>query len=245
MTSSDARNAEFEAKFTRESIIRQFLASDEPLFIDIGAHRGETIQMLRGAFPQCTVLAVEANPSLARDLQVAHHAGVHVLNCAVAAIDGEADFYVNEQTQTSSLYPINLASRDSIAMSKGTPHRLGSINTPVRVQTRTLDSIVSNHGIETIDLLKIDVQGAEVEVLLGGKEALQMTRVISLEVALFDFYGKSTTFFDVEALLHPAGFHLFSVPFVSQNPMNGRTDWLEAIYVRDSVASSMIANEPR
>jgi hypothetical protein len=41
------------------------------------------------------------------------------------------------------------------------------------VEVKTIDSVVEEHGIERIDLLKIDTQGYDLEVLRGGTEALR------------------------------------------------------------------------
>jgi len=51
-------------------------------------------------------------------------------------------------------------------------------------------------------------------------------------VSFFDYYVHKTNFADVEKYLLPAGFELFSILDISQNPMNGRTDWFEVLYVR-------------
>jgi len=54
-----------------------------------------------------------------------------------------------------------------------------------------------------------------------------------IEVAFFDYYENSNNLFDIEKHLIPLGFNLYSILDISQNPMNGRTDWAELLYVRD------------
>ena len=51
------------------------------------------------------------------------------------------------------------------------------------------------------------------------------------EIMFFDFYEKSFSFLDIEKYLIPAGFHLYDINYISKNPMNGRTDWADVIYV--------------
>jgi hypothetical protein len=53
----------------------------------------------------------------------------------------------------------------------------------VKVECKTLDQIISELGLRTIDWLKIDVEGHEVDVMEGGKNALRVTRNVILEVA--------------------------------------------------------------
>ena len=58
-------------------------------------------------------------------------------------------------------------------------------------------------------------------------------RPITLEINLFDFYDKKSSFLEIETLL--PNFELFSIIRTSQNPKNFRTDWCEAIYINKSL----------
>ena len=49
----------------------------------------------------------------------------------------------------------------------------------------------------------------------------------------YDYYERSLSFFDIERFLIPAGFRLYDINHISKNPMNGRTDWVDVIYVND------------
>jgi len=55
--------------------------------------------------------------------------------------------------------------------------------------------------------------------------------VVLTELMFFDYYEKSLSFSDIERFLLPAGFHLYDISHISKNPMNGRTDWVDVIYV--------------
>ncbi len=232
MTTSEERNKVFATTFSKDAIIRQFFKTTTPTILDVGAHKGESIKRFATAFPNCKIVSVEANPSLAAVLSAEYGHRATIINRAVSAIEGTVDFYVNEQTQTSSLMPVNQESRDSITIQHEGITGLGAVNSRIQVESTTIDAIALAHGMTSIDLLKIDVQGAELSVLQGASRALTITSAIELELSLFDFYESSTTFREIEEILHPAGFYLYSLPFVSQNPMNGRTDWVDAIYTK-------------
>ena len=102
------------------------------------------------------------------------------------------------------------------------------------VKMTTLDDMLNQIKVDYCDLLKIDVQGAEVDVLKGGLEFLRITKNIIMELNLFDLYNKSNSFYEVEKLLMPNGFKLFSIVKLSQNPKNFRTDWAEVVYRKDN-----------
>jgi hypothetical protein len=111
-------------------------------------------------------------------------------------------------------------------------------NTEVKVPSMRLDSFTKQHAIDRIDLLKIDVQGAECRVLTGGMASLRKTKAIILEISFYDYYEHQTAFMDVEQILSPLGFRLFSISEISNNPMNGRTDWAEVVYLNQDHVNS-------
>ena len=79
--------------------------------------------------------------------------------------------------------------------------------------------------------MKIDVQAVEMNVLQGCGQILDRVGVILVEISLYDYYANSSSIGGVESHLSPHGFSLWSVTDVSNNPMNGRTDWVELLYV--------------
>ena len=90
---------------------------------------------------------------------------------------------------------------------------------------------MSEVEVENINLLKIDTQGYEPEVLRGMGQKLSNVEVVITELMFYDFYEKSLSFSDIEKYLIPAGFHLYDINYISKNPMNGRTDLADVIYI--------------
>ena len=113
-------------------------------------------------------------------------------------------------------------------MSTHTSYDKNEINKEIEVESTTLKKFTDDNNISHIDLLKIDVQGAEDSVLRGAD--LSIVDNIIVEISLYDFYEKSSNFSDIEKILLPKGFYLHSILDISHNPMNGRTDWVEAMY---------------
>ncbi len=184
-TNSEARNEAFATAFPKDAIIRPLFSTVAPMILDIGAHKGESITKLASAFPNCQIIAVEPNPELADALSSDFGHRTTAINKAVAATEGVVDFFVNEQTQTSSLVPVNSASRESVTIQKEGIAGLGEVNTRIEVESTTIDAIALAHAITSIDLLKIDVQGAEVSVLQGAARSLAVTSVIEVEISFF------------------------------------------------------------
>jgi hypothetical protein len=98
-----------------------------------------------------------------------------------------------------------------------------------------LDDYIKSLNIEKINLLKIDTQGFEPEVLSGLGEELKNVDVVLTELMFYDYYDRSLSFTDIEKYLIPSGFQLYDISHIAKNPMNGRTDWVDVIYVNNKV----------
>ena len=88
-----------------------------------------------------------------------------------------------------------------------------------------------------LDVLKIDTQGYEPQVLSGLGQMLQKIDVVISELIFYDYYDKKLSFSDLEKFLLPAGFSLYDISHISKNPMNGRTDWVDVIYINERIIS--------
>lgn len=152
---------------------------------DVGAASGEyTVHFLR-KFPNATVYCFEPSTSqqeklLARTKKFGDR--VTLFPFGVWSEDGEKEFYVAEYADSSSL--------------------ILQTGEKVTVPVRTIDSVLGD--IKKIDFMKIDVEGAENEALLGAKKALAMTQAVFVEItpALRNFSGE---YLDVFGTFEKAG----------------------------------------
>jgi FkbM family methyltransferase len=171
--------------------------------IDGGASNGSfTDAFLRLHRPQRVVL-VEAIPAQAEELRAryAGEAGISVVAAALSDKTGEAKFEINRHVNSSSLLPID--SRNSEWFSRDL--RVAQI---VQVPTVTLPALMEEQGLETVDLLKLDLQGAERFVLTGGEAVLERVQVIYTEVFFEQLYAEAWVFSEMNEFLRGQGFKL-------------------------------------
>ena len=236
---SNERNKEYSKLYSREKLIQKLVKNKTPVLFDIGAHHGESVQYLKELFEKSSIYSFEPDPESFQILSSKAVSGVNYYNLALSDANGRATLYRNKISHTNSLLKVNLKSEDSIgiAAAKTNDDRqyMSEFNLKFHVNTITLDSFAKINSIENVDLLKIDVQGADSKVLNGGKETLKKTTIVVLEISFFDYYEQQTSFLDVELLLSPLGFKLYSISEISNNPMNGRTDWVEVVYVNNNL----------
>lgn len=136
------------------------------LCFDIGAHAGDRIRAFRSLGAR--VVAVEPQPDLALLLRGLHgrDRNVVLLDCALGAADGQAELRINRRNPTLSTLSGAWAAR--IGASPRFPQEHWDATAQVRV--RTLDGLIAEHGLPVFT--KIDVEGAEAEVLAGLSQPL-------------------------------------------------------------------------
>ncbi|WJY20762.1 FkbM family methyltransferase [Fontisubflavum oceani] len=119
---------------------------------------------------------------------------------------GKARFYSHKISTLSSLYKFRRAAADF--MGKG--HWYKREITEIEVDLVALDDV---DEIPSIDLLKMDVQGAELDVLTGGRTKLTEAIAVIPEVAFYQIYEGQPMLRDVDAELHEQGFVLHKILF--------------------------------
>lgn len=230
----EERNAQARRAWDVERRIRHVVRASDPVVLDVGAHVGQSNRLFRRLFPTATIWSFEPDPDsfarLVADVDATLPGGCQQV--ALSDRDGTAVLHRNPISHTNSLHRRNASSRDSIDVARmraeGRPVDLG--DGTVEVPLARLDSWCAAGGVTRIDLLKIDVQGGEVDVLRGAAGILPAVRTVVVEISFFDVYERSSSFLEVETLLAPHGLRLYALAEVSDNPMNGRTDWVTAVY---------------
>jgi len=155
--------------------LRNALCADEGIFVDIGAHIGSVIGgVMRSARPG-KVIAIEAMPDKAADLQ-RNFPAVEIIHCAVGEREGEVEFIVD--TSASGYSSLDPAVRERAASFR-----------VITVPMKRLDDVLPRRGI---DVIKIDIEGAELGALRGGEAVIGGSRpVIVFESGIHDMAGYS------------------------------------------------------
>jgi FkbM family methyltransferase len=176
-------------------------------WIDVGAHRGETTIGAAAAHPKALlVYAFEANPAVAVEL-VGRLANYVVLPFAVCENDGFATFHVHSLAASSSLLELNA---DGVARWIG-GELLQEDHTAV-VPTVRLDTFMNAAAIDHVERLKVDAQGADLQVLRSAGDRLSDIGQVIVEAPTVDFelYKGGARGDDIVSFLTARGFCLVS-----------------------------------
>lgn len=153
-------HSEFET--TEMQFVKKLLRRDMTV-VDVGAHHGiYTLLASKCVGWHGRVIAIEPSPRechrLEKHLRLNRCSNVELLSCAAGEESGEADLYVVDRFDDwfNSLRP---------------PDTVESVST-IRVSVRRLDDILSELDNSKVDLVKLDVEGAELSVLHGALNLL-------------------------------------------------------------------------
>lgn len=154
------------------------LAGAEIIF-DVGANFGAFVIPFARLAPAARLFAFEPNPNTARALRENlirnSITNVVVVECAVSHSDGEITFSDSSDPATNRI--------------------LGNDDVGLSVQCRSLTSFCRENNINRIDFLKIDVEGAEMDVLEGAEELFSGKKVMSGMIEIcpgnLNYFGRS------------------------------------------------------
>ena len=166
--------------------------------LDVGANTGHWTRAMTTYFPHSSFLMIEGNEEMIPQLKGAGHKYVISL---VGDERKDVTFHVHKTYSTGgSIYK---------------EHGYKNFNADkIRSDTLsmdTIDNIVTREGFEGVDLLKMDIQGAEYIALQGAQETLKTTQLVLLEVAIHQYNPGSPGFTDINAFLENHGFRLYDI----------------------------------
>ena len=224
---SHERNEEYFKNYSDKKFFSNLVDIPNPIIFDVGAHLGESIEFFTNIYPKCRVISFEPNPESFQNLMSKGYKNVSVVQEGLSNKIGKAKYYKQTMSHLGGLKKINHDSEDSLGYAKQ------ALNEEIQIKINTLDNYCKTHKINSIDILKIDVQGLEVEVLQGATNILKSTKVITLELSLYDFYENTESpLLQIEELMKLSGHGLWDISHVAKNLKNFRTDWAELVYTK-------------
>lgn len=207
---------------------------------DVGSNKGQSIQAYMEIFPTEDILFFSFEPIKGlMEIQKKKFEGktnIAFVEKALSDYVGESTFNINKSQDTSSLLDTNI---DFIPERYGDVYKKGA---EVTVATTTIDAYLEEQHLERIDILKIDVQGAEVQVLKGAINTLtaQKIKLIYIECLFVPLYKDQAFFDDIVAFLYNLGYRAYSGYNFSFNFRTGRIMHNDMIFVCQSLSDNRL-----
>ena len=200
--------------------------------IDVGANYGQWITAFLQFSQSRRVDVFEPNPAafevLSSRLATLDCAVLH--NVALGSCNTQMELNVMSSSDLSSLLPSSKRLEEL--------YGAGSARTKtLSVGVRQLDDFIGDS--DSVDLLKIDVQGFERQVLRGASETLKRTRVILIELNFQAHYEGEDSFVDLSNLLvKELGFEFWDMSLPARGP-DHRATWADGVFLSpDAVAQA-------
>lgn len=175
------------------------------VILDVGANIGQSAAEFLREFPEAVVHSFEPNPVAFQQLVSTVGGNPRALPhaSALGARVGHAEMHLTQSSLTSSL----------LATSKSAADFLGELVNPagrIEVTVDTLDHFAETCGIQHVDLLKVDVQGYEIELLKGAARMLREHRIalVAIEVNFVQLYEGQAFFEEVYTTLKQEDFRM-------------------------------------
>jgi FkbM family methyltransferase len=188
--------------------------------VDVGVATGTWA--LYDAFASARILLVEPVAEAEPHLRTiaARYPRVEYVLAAAAARTGRVVLNVHPDTARSSTY------WESDYVSGDVTER--------EVPAVTLDQLRRERHLEGPFLLKLDVQGGELDVLGGADEMLADTEYVILESCLFQFFDGAPLVADVVAFMRARGFVIYDLASIHYRPLDGAMSTMDLVFVRES-----------
>lgn len=189
--------------------------------VDVGGAYGDWSALAGRVFPAARFLIVEPLAEFAPFLEARARTlrRSSVIAAAAGREAGTASLHVHPDYVGTSLRP-----------------EPGLVGQGREVPVVTIDGVVSDERAEGPFVLKLDVQGAELDVLAGAGDTLAQTQLVQLETLLFPFYEGAPALAEVVAFMRSAGFVVYDILDLGYRPLDGALAQVDLLFVPETSA---------
>ena len=225
------------------NLIKNFDKSLKFEIIEIGAHpydaKEEPFYKLLEFFPESKINAFDIDENECEKLNAVSKKGVNYFPFALGKKKEKRKFYEANHPMCSSLYE-----PDEKLLKLYNNFKVAYLKNITEIETISLDKFLEYQKISSIDFIKIDIQGAELDVFEGARKSLENVLTIVSEVEFMQIYKNQPLFGDVCSFLNKKDimFHKFLglsgrtlIPVTVKNDINFATQhiWSDAVFIKN------------
>jgi FkbM family methyltransferase len=180
-----------------EKELKYYLQKENIVIFDVGCCEGEDTIRYSNLFPESIIYSFEPHPDNFRktifNLEKYTVKNSKVFNFALSNLNSSIDFYLSEghPQDLPSTGEWNYGNKSSSIFPPKELHEKYDwlrLKNKIKVDSITIDKFCKENNIKNIDLLHLDVQGAEILVLEGSKNMIDEIGLIWLEAEIVELY---------------------------------------------------------
>jgi FkbM family methyltransferase len=194
--------------------------------LDIGANVGRFSITFHALFPNAKIHAFEPLPACYNTtLQAVRKIkAVNVHPVALGDSSGTIEMFANDFSPSSSILPMAQTHKEAF------PTTTKMVKVPIQVSR--LDDIADGLNFEGPIFVKIDVQGFEKAVLLGGANTIRKADVVLIELSFEQLYENQPLFSDIYDIMRELGFSFQGTMAQMLHPKDERILDADCFFVR-------------
>lgn len=176
------------------------------LAVDGGAAEGAWAREFKSIYPAAEILCIEPRnePQVELQQMAREFSGIHIAQTLVGDRTGPVEFHVHG---------------DQSSMFSGTPG--GVTDQKIAIEMTTLDELVRKMKLPFPELIKLDLQGAELQALAGASECLTHAQAVMLELSFIPLQKNWPLIGDVIPFMKERGFICYDITGLWHRPLDG------------------------
>jgi FkbM family methyltransferase len=228
-----------EAALAAGMVLLQKSVSEKTVIIDVGAHRGESLRSFdKNAIKSYIYIGMEPNPDAYSDFKKvadeikSDKSEIHCLTAAVGNKDGKVKFLRTKESAVGGILP------PVKGLSERVPTGDHFIQQEFEVELVTVNTLVRKFNLSSIEVLKIDTEGYDLEVLKGAVEIIEakLPKIIITEVFFVPYRQDQAYFWDIATFMGQHGYHFVNL-YDTRDTTQGRLYTGNGLWVSPEIAS--------
>lgn len=189
--------------------------------LDVGANTGTWIRMALDIFPSSHAILIEPQKEMRLALEdlCSRNKGIEYVEAGAGAVAGELVQTIWKDLAGSSFLP------------KAEEHKIKEGEQRITPIVTINDLLATRPGFSP-DLVKLDIQGFEIEALKGADSCFGKTEVFILEASLYEFLPDMPIVADCISFMKEAGYDLYDITGFLRRPLDGALGQVDLAFAK-------------
>lgn len=196
--------------------------------IDVGANKGQFVLDFSSKVKDINYISFEPIAKVCDELRLnTRHLKIHIHNFALGLKEEVVEINANNYSPSSSILDISDLHRKNYKNAVNT--------TKQEIIIKRLDDSINPLTLETNIMIKMDVQGFEENVILGGSNILKKCKVALIETSYFEMFKGEALFDEIHNRMKDLGFRYYGNVYQVFDKHDGSILYSDSLFINESI----------